>query len=507
MAPPNLSVAILGILPGVQWWLSAVRDELAHDRWGDLAGFWWTQLFIYHGLILYFLPLLPILFFLPSRYMRHGVIATGILFIGYIYGAFYLLLWLLTCWAFFVLAERFAYEAKRTDVWRGGPPLAAGAIITGHFLFVYALNRVRLPKDFEHWFVVHAKWLLPMGARWVPWEPGWLQGAPLFQAMLGLPHLIGVAYFTMRMVHYFSDIKRGTLPPAERSFFRFLAYTCYIPLFIQGPIERYQVLQEQFDTCRERRTPVYVIYGLYRIALGFLKRAVAAGLMFPLLDVAGLGRQNPLIYLRPWELESYGLLFFGVHLQVLALYMIFSGYCDMAIGMSTLLGVRVIENFRRPWLARSLTDMWRRWHISLSLILRDYIFMPLTKRRWHNDAVVLLTFFVCGVWHDLSVPFMVWGLVMGAMVGVNHRWVRWMRRLDRERTSPLARVRRAWLKLQPLPMLCAWLITINVFLMSGWIAFGGAGGIQAMWEVIRRPVNAVLGVDLPPLMLIGGGSE
>ena len=165
-----------------------------------------------------------------------------------------------------------------------------------------------------------------------------------------------------------------------------------------------------------------------------------------------------------------------------------------AIGMSRLIGYRVVENFKRPWMAHSLTDMWRRWHISLSFILRDYIFFPLTRRRWNGVLVLLITFLVCGIWHNFSAHYAAWGLLMGLLVAINQKWTRWMRTLDRHSQRRFAATRRACLMLRPLPKICGWLLTINVFLMTGWVCFGGvAGAGRVIRELLRRPVEWLLG--------------
>jgi D-alanyl-lipoteichoic acid acyltransferase DltB (MBOAT superfamily) len=145
--------------------------------------------------------------------------------------------------------------------------------------------------------------------------------------------------------------------------------------------------------------------------------------------------------------------------------------------------------------------MWRRWHISLSFILRDYVFFPLARRRWNTTVSLLITFWVCGFWHDAGGKYTTWGVAMGLMVAVNQKWSRWMRALDRHPQRRLAALRRAWLKLQPLPRLCAWLLAQNAFLMSGWICLGGSGALRVVWELIRRPAQWLLqpwGVTLSP---------
>ncbi|MFH1747953.1 MAG: MBOAT family O-acyltransferase [Planctomycetota bacterium] len=489
-----LEADLLAVIPGADSVLSELRTLGDKIPWGDWRGFWLGSLASGRNAVVFFLPLLPVLWLLARRNLRITIVLTGLAFLTFVFGVMYALLWVLMCLIFHKLAERFAIEVKRTDVWPWGPPLAAIGIISAHFLLMNGLNALKLPEAWNAWLLTYAWWLFPLGARGVAWEPHWFGGhTQLFRVMLYQSHNIGAAYLSMRMVTYFAEIKRGTIPIERRSLLNFFAYLCYAPTLIQGPIERYTEFNNEIDTCHERRDWRSLGYGLYRMILGAGKCFGAAVYLYPVLHGSGLDPfANPVMYQSPDKIDGYGLLLFGVHLQVLFLYLVFSGYCDIAIGMSRIIGYRVVENFKRPWMARSLTDMWRRWHISLSFILRDYIFLPLTKKRWNSVATVLVTFFVCGVWHNLSMNYAAWGLLMGLMVWINQRWARWMRNLDRHRDRRLSKVRQAWLRLQPLPKICAWFFTLNVFLMSGWVCFAGFGGAwKVIVELVRRPLAAL----------------
>jgi len=481
----------VSVIPGIDS-LEQLYEPLAHLPWTSWRALWLGNTLQGRNAVLIFLPLLPLLRLLPVRYLRAGIILTGLLFVAYVFGVAYLALWLAMCWAFYLLSERFAVEVKRTDVVPWGPPLAAILIIIAQFALIHLIDDIRLSAATNTWLLTHLPWLFPLGARGLSWEPGWFgTGRQLFAVMLDNTHDVGAAYLTMRMVHYFSEIKRGTIRPEQRSLSRFFAYVCYAPTLIQGPIERYSEFNAELESCRQRRGARDLLAGLGRILIGLIKIVFALAYLIPWMD--GLGYFDPQFYQHPYQTPSYLRLFFTIHLVVILLYLLFSAYCDVAIGMSRLLGIRIAENFHRFWLARSLTDMWRRWHITLSFILRDYIFFPLTRRRWNSLLALGLTFGICGAWHSLEPGYLMWGVVMGLMVAVNQRWTRWMRDLDRHPQRRLSRVRRAWLKFQPLPKLCAWLLTINVFFMSGWICFWGLTGFRVLWELLRRPVGWLAG--------------
>jgi D-alanyl-lipoteichoic acid acyltransferase DltB (MBOAT superfamily) len=450
-----------------------------------------------------YLVAMPLLMLFAGRNLRWAIVITGLAFVGYVFGGAFLVFWLVSCLAFYALSQKFAIEAKRKDVWQWGPPLAAIAIIAGYFVLAHTLDNINLGAVANSWLLANARWLFPLGYRELPWEPAWPGNShQFFNLILYRSHDIGTAYLVMRMISYFSEIKRGTIEPERRTLLNFMAYVCYAPTLIQGPIERFNEFNAEIDTCHERRLSLGLLVGLGRMALAVVKMVVLLGYYGPWLGRMGMFSKD--FYLRAGEVPSYAVLLFAIHLQVFGFYLLFSAYCDLVIGMSRLLGYRVVENFRWPWIARSLTDMWRRWHISMSFILRDYIYFPLTRKRWNGVLTAFVTFLVCGIWHGVTGNYIVWGAVMGLLVAVNQKWSRWMRNLDRHPQRRLAAVRRAWMRLQPLPVLCSWLLTINVFIMSGWICLWGPGAIGVVWELIRRPLQWALGpwgVTLAPLVL------
>jgi len=472
-------------------------EPIVQTPWANWKGFWLERIFDDRFVVIYYLPLLPILLLLRRRQLRVGLVLTGLVFLAYVCGVLYAALWLITCVLFHRLGERFAIECKRSDVLPIGPPLAAATIVGGWYVVTMLLHNLMLPTELNAWLFHNLPWLYPLGARGVSWEPCFRllhatrgSGGPfqLVAAMFWNVHNIGTAYLAVRMLHYLSEIKRDTLPRSRRTLLNFLAYVCYGPSLIQGPIERFEPFQEQIDTCHERRHWQNLPPGLYRIGLGVLKSLISTWYFIPLLEnQLGIGVDNR-YYDHPEQIESFWMLYFGVFLQIFWLYLEFSGYCDIAIGTSRLFGYRQVENFRMPWLATSLRDFWRRWHISLSAILRDYVYIALGGNRRHVTLNLCLTFFLCGIWHFLTPQVGIWGIVMGLMIAVNQGWVRWMKRIDENPTSRLATIRRACGRLRPLPQICAWLITQHVFVFSLLIFFGGHGVITVPREIIRRIV-------------------
>ena len=475
--------------------LHYLYSPLTAAHWTDWREFWLQQIFDDRFVVVYFLPLVLVLVLVRPQKLRGAIIATGLAFVAYVCGVLYAGLWLLTCTVFYRFGERFARECKRTDVLPIGPPLAAIAIVVGWYIATMEMRHVPLPASVNAWLFHNLPWLFPLGARGLSWEPYFRalhpapasdEPFPLFAAMFWNVHNIGTAYLAVRLLHYLAEIKRGTLPSERRTLLNFLAFTCYGPTLIQGPIERFVPFQDEMDTCHQRRSWHNVPPALVRMAWGISKSLFGTLYFQPvMLYQLGIGLKNT-YYTHPEQIESFWLLYFGIFFQIFWLYLEFSGYCDVTAGMARLLGYRQIENFNWPWFATSMRDFWRRWHISLSAILRDYVYIAFGGNRKHVTLNLCLTFLICGLWHGLAARVAAWGLVMGLMVAINQHWAHWMKRLDAQPTGRLPAIRRAWLKTRPLPQIGSWLFTQHAFVFSLLIFFGGTGGLKVARELIRR---------------------
>jgi D-alanyl-lipoteichoic acid acyltransferase DltB (MBOAT superfamily) len=477
-------------LPWQDAWLTNWRD------------FWLSRVLDERFVVVWFLPLLPILALLRRDRLRLGVVLTGLVFLGYLCGVAWAVAWLITGLLFFRLSESFARESKRTDVLPIGPPLAAIAIVGGWYFAVMLLDKAALPPDVNAWLFAHARWLYPLGARQLAWEPTFYAvaadpGPPaLLHALFYNPHYVGTAYLAVRMLHYFSELRRDTIPPARRTPLNFLAYVCYAPALLQGPVERYDRFQEEMDTCHERRRWANLVPAGGRIGMG-LAKAVGAHLWLHPFLVTVYGEGGTRLWAHPEQIASFWLVYTGVFFVIFTLYLEFSGYCDIVVGIGWLLGYRQAENFAMPWRATSLRDFWRRWHITLSAILRDYIYIPLGGNRKRQLLNMCLTFGLCGLWHRLMFQVFLWGVLMGVMVSINGWWVRWMERLDRRPAGLLPAVRRNWLRMRPLPQITAWFVTQNAFLFSLLLFFGGNAIYVVTYDLIRR-VFGLPSVDFGP---------
>ena len=221
---------------------------------------------------------------------------------------------------------------------------------------------------------------------------------------------LGISYYTFQLIGYNLEVHWGREAP-ERHFGRFLASVLFFPKLVAGPIER---PHRFFGQTEKKATSDDVVIGLRRIGWGLFKKVVIADRVALFVD---------LVYQRPTDLHGLPLLV-GIGLYTVQVYCDFSGYTDIALGSARVLGVELSPNFDRPFSARSITDFWRRWHISLSSWTNDYIYKPLSmwvslSTRWGLGGVllsVLVTFFVLGLWHGPRWSFVLFGLIHGAAV-------------------------------------------------------------------------------------------
>lgn len=228
---------------------------------------------------------------------------------------------------------------------------------------------------------------------------------------------IGLSFHTFQAMSYTIEVYRGRQPP-ERHFGIYALYVMFYPQLVAGPIERPQNLLHQFrevhtfDIERVRR-------GLTLMAWGLMKKIVIADRLAPFVSRA---------YQNPDEFSGAPLILATVCFAF-QIYCDFSGYSDMALGSAEVMGFRLMRNFSSPYLATSLGEFWRRWHISLSTWFRDYVFLPLSYRLsrsirpgawlglrrdvWAYGGATLTTMFLCGIWHGAAWTFVLWGLLHG----------------------------------------------------------------------------------------------
>jgi alginate O-acetyltransferase complex protein AlgI len=230
---------------------------------------------------------------------------------------------------------------------------------------------------------------------------------------------LGISFYTFQLLSYCCDVHAGRYKPLE-SFAKLLLYPMYFPHQIAGPIMRPAQLMPQFEA---PTTPPYemLISGFRLFLWGLFKKVFIADRLAVFVDS---------VYAAPDRYRGIGcvLAFYFFAFQI---YCDFSGYTDMALGASRMLGIELCENFRRPYFSASLREFWTRWHISLSSWMRDYLYIPMGGNRlgpWSWVACILTVFALSGLWHGASWTFVLWGLFHGTLL-VIERAAGWLARL------------------------------------------------------------------------------
>ena len=313
---------------------------------------------------------------------------------------------------------------------------------------------------------------------------------------LGLPAVappgialpLGISFFTFHSISYAVDVYRGNATP-QRRLADFALYILLFPQLIAGPIIRYKDIAAQIAR-RERRLED-VAEGVRRFVLGLGKKTLIAN---------PLGAVADQVFAIPAGELTTSVAWAGIVCYTLQIYFDFSGYSDMAIGLMRMLGFRVLENFRHPYVAQSIREFWRRWHISLSTWFRDYLYVPLggnqrgAARAYGNLVIVFL---LCGLWHGARWTFVLWGIWHGLFLVL-------------ERAGGDRRLARAWRPLRHAYALCA--------VVGGWVLFRcetashakvfflaltglGAGPAAAIKYPVRQYLDPIVVVTLVAAVL------
>jgi alginate O-acetyltransferase complex protein AlgI len=209
---------------------------------------------------------------------------------------------------------------------------------------------------------------------------------------------LGISFYTFQLISYIIDVKRRTVEP-QKQFYKFLLYVSLFPQLIAGPIVRYQDVAQAIEK-RESNSENF-INGLYRFSIGLSKKIIIANV---------LGQMCKDIF--SVEMERISMLgsWLGVFTFALQIYFDFSGYSDMAIGLCKIFGFNIKENFNYPYIATTITDYWKRWHISLSSFFRDYVYIPLGGKYSGQIRNLIIVWALTGLWHGASYNFILWGL-------------------------------------------------------------------------------------------------
>lgn len=215
---------------------------------------------------------------------------------------------------------------------------------------------------------------------------------------------VGISYIVFRLIHYIIEVYRKSLP--VHTFWDLGLYVCFFPTFIAGPVERFQRFHPQTVENKPLETSD-INYALFRIISGIIKKFIVADFLAKIImPVLTSPQEQPRVFLI---LAVYGL--------AIRLYMDFSGYTDMALGVARLFGYKIMENFNYPFFKQNIADFWRNWHISVYSFIRDYFFFPIFGHRATQLKIyigIFITMIVFMLWHELSLPFLIAGIYAGS---------------------------------------------------------------------------------------------
>ena len=276
---------------------------------------------------------------------------------------------------------------------------------------------------------------------------------------------VGISFFTFQAISYVVDVHRGRTPPV--GLLDFAVYLSFFPQLVAGPIVRATEFMPELAAAR-RPDRAETGRAVQLIGRGLFKKVVISDFLARAIVDDAFG--------APSEYGALDVLF-GIYGYAVQIYADFSGYTDMAIGIALLLGFRFPQNFDRPYAATSVQDFWRRWHMTLSRWLRDYLYIPLGGSRRGKLATyrnLLATMALGGLWHGAAGVFVMWGLYHGAGLAV-------------ERLVDDGRVRRGWRVPSVRSGGLSWLLTFH-FVCGGWVLFN-SDTLDRAWELLGRLLN------------------
>ncbi len=246
------------------------------------------------------------------------------------------------------------------------------------------------------------------------WIAGKITGHAVESIIPAIALPIGISFFTFQIMSYLIDVYKRTVP-CQRNLAYLALYVMLFPQLIAGPIVRYSDVEQEIGG---RRTGLSDIYeGTFRFMVGFIKKILLANAVGKAADLA--------FVLEPGIGALYA--WVGIICYGLQIYLDFWAYSDMAIGLGRIFGFHFLENFNDPYISKSISEFWRRWHISLSSWFRDYVYIPLGGSREglaKNCRNFLIVFALTGIWHGASWNFLLWGLYFAVFLILEKLWLR-----------------------------------------------------------------------------------
>ena len=223
--------------------------------------------------------------------------------------------------------------------------------------------------------------------------------------LIGVILPIGISFFTFQIISYLIDVYRGDTK-VQKNIFKLALYVSLFPQLIAGPIVRYKDVAEQID--ERTHTIEKFSNGIRRFVIGLSKKVLIANILGELAGAFGTSSDGTIVFYWLYAIAN-----------MLQIYFDFSGYSDMAIGLGKMFGFEFLENFNYPYIATSITDFWRRWHMSLSSWFKDYVYIPLGGNRKGLKRQIInifIVWFLTGLWHGANWNFILWGVYFGTIL-------------------------------------------------------------------------------------------
>ena len=221
---------------------------------------------------------------------------------------------------------------------------------------------------------------------------------------LGLALPIGISFYSFQTLSYVIDVYKGEVR-SQKNFLDLATYVALFPQLIAGPIVRYIDVAEQLK--KRNESIEHFAQGVWRFSIGLGKKVILANTIGELFDTISNSAQSELSVAASW---------LGIIAYTFQIYFDFSGYSDMAIGLGKIFGFTYCENFNYPYISKSATEFWRRWHMSLGSFFRDYVYIPLGGNRKRQLLNIFVVWFLTGFWHGASWNFIIWGLYFGTII-------------------------------------------------------------------------------------------
>ena len=332
------------------------------------------MLFTSISFLYYFLPALIIIYFItPKKYKNIILLIASLLF--YFYGepkyVFLMIAEIIIAYIGAILIDKYKNQSKNI-------------LITTLFIHVFLLIIFKYTD-----FIIQTI--------------NDISNANIKLLNIALP--IGISFYTFQIISYVIDVYNGKVK-VQKNIIKLATYVSLFPQLVAGPIVRYQTVEKELDN----RTHSFnnFAYGIRRFSIGLAKKVLIANALGELCSKASATSEKTIVFF--W--------IFGIS-YMLQLYFDFSAYSDMAIGLGRIFGFHFPENFNYPYISKSITEFWRRWHISLSTWFKDYIYIPLGGNRdgkYKQIRNILIVWLLTGIWHGANWTFLIWGLLFGIIL-------------------------------------------------------------------------------------------